>query len=52
MSATVSDNNTRLTFTISKELKSQIEDCAKKENRSVSNLINVILQEYVRKGKS
>lgn len=47
MSAHVSDNNTRMTFTISKELKEEIEKQAAKEMRSVSNLINVALIKYL-----
>ena len=45
MSATVSENNTRITFTIEKELKIKAEECAKKERRSLSNLVNVALEE-------
>lgn len=48
MSATVSENNTRITFTIDKELKTKAEDIAKIEKRSLSNLINVALEEYIK----
>ena len=47
MPATVSENNTRITFTIDKELKSKAEECAKNERRSLSNLINIALEEYL-----
>lgn len=49
MPATVSENNTRITFTIEKDLKSKAEECAKKEKRSLSNLINIALEEYINK---
>jgi len=49
MSATVSDNNTRITFTINKELKSKAEACAKNERRSLSNFITFALEEYINK---
>lgn len=49
MAATVSENNTRVTFTITKDLKDRIEEQASKEMRSLSNLINVALEEYLSK---
>lgn len=48
MSATVSENNTRITFTIDKELKTKAESIAKSERRSLSNLINIALEEYIK----
>ncbi len=48
MSATVSENNTRLTFTINKELKKRAEEQAKKENRSLSNFITTVLEHYLK----
>lgn len=39
---------TTLTIRISPELKKQIETIAKNENRSINNLINVILQKFVK----
>lgn len=51
MAATVSENNTRITFTIEKDLKSKAEEYAKKERRSLSNLINVALEEYINKNR-
>jgi metal-responsive CopG/Arc/MetJ family transcriptional regulator len=47
MPATVSENNTRITFTIDKQLKTKAEECAKNERRSLSNLINIALEEYL-----
>lgn len=49
MSAHVSENNTRITFTITKELKSKADEYAKSEKRSLSNLINVALEDYINK---
>ena len=51
MSATVSENNTRITFTIEKDLKSKAEECAKREKRSLSNLINIALEKYINKNR-
>lgn len=51
MAATVSENNTRITFTIDKELKSKAEECAKNERRSLSNLITIALEEYINKNR-
>lgn len=51
MSATVSENNTRITFTIEKDLKVKAEEFAKKEKRSLSNLINIALEEYINKNR-
>ena len=47
MPATVSENNTRVTFTIDKKMKEQAEKQAKKEKRSLSNMIIVALEEYL-----
>lgn len=43
----VSDKNTRVLFTISKELKSKLEKIAKEQDRSLSNLIVSVLKNYV-----
>ena len=48
MPAHVSENNTRMSFTISKELKQKLEEQAKKERRSLSNLIIVALENYIK----
>ena len=44
----VSENNTRTTFTINKELKKIAEEQAKKEQRSFANLLTVALIEYLK----
>lgn len=44
---TISKDNTRTQLTISKELKKQLEQIAKQENRSFNNLIITILQSYI-----
>lgn len=51
MPALVSKNNTRIIITINKELKSKAEEIAKKEHRSLSNLIIVALEEYINKNR-
>lgn len=43
----ISDKNTRTTITISKELKKQLEEIAKEENRSLNNLMVTVLKNYV-----
>lgn len=52
MPAHVSENNTRITFTISKELKDSIEECAQNEKRSLSNMINIAIEEYVKRERA
>lgn len=49
MGGKISDTNTRLLITIPKDLKQQLEDIAKDQNRSLSNLIVTILKEYIKK---
>ena len=44
----VAPNKTRTTITIEKELKSQLEEIAKKEGRSFNNLVINILKEYIK----
>lgn len=44
---TISKDNTRTQLTISKELKKQLEDMAKEQNRSFNNLVINILKTYV-----
>jgi len=44
---TISKDNTRTVITIPKELKKQLEDIAKKDNRSFNNLIIKILKDYI-----
>lgn len=43
----ISDLNTRTNITISKELKKQLEDIAKEQNRSFNNLVITILKNFV-----
>lgn len=42
----ISDLNTRTNITISKELKKQLEDIAKEQNRSFNNLVITILKDF------
>ena len=44
---TISKDNTRTQLNISKELKKQLENIAKKQNRSFNNLVITILQNYL-----
>ena len=44
----VAPNKTRTNITIEKELKSQLEEIAKKEWRSFNNLVINILKEYMK----
>ena len=43
----VAPNKTRTNITIEKELKSQLEEQAKKEGRSFNNLIINILKDHI-----
>ena len=47
MSGSISSENTRTNITISKELKKQLEELAKNDNRSFNNYIITILKEHV-----
>ena len=44
----VAPNKIRTNITIEKELKSQLEEIAKKEGRSFNNLVINILKEYMK----
>jgi len=44
----ISEDNTRTTITIPKELKKRLEEIAKKENRAFNNLVITVLSTYVR----
>lgn len=44
----IAPNKTRTNITIEKELKSQLEEIAKKEGRSFNNLVINILKEYMK----
>lgn len=46
-SGKLADNNTRYSLTIPKDLKTQLEMLAEKQNRSLNNLIVTILKNYV-----
>jgi predicted HicB family RNase H-like nuclease len=43
----ISKDNTRTLITIPKELKKQLEEIAKQDNRSFNNLVVKILKDYV-----
>lgn len=45
----VSKDNTRTLITLPKELKAKLEQQAKKESRSFSNLVLSVLKDYVEK---
>lgn len=47
MGGTIAESNTRTQITISKELKAQLEELAKEQNRSFNNLVITVLKEYV-----
>jgi len=44
---TISKDNTRTNITIPKELKKELEELAKQDNRSFNNLVITILKEFV-----
>lgn len=46
-SGKLADNNTRYSLTIPKDLKTQLEMLAEKQNRSLNNLIVTVLKNYV-----
>lgn len=43
----ISENNTRTNITIPKDLKKELEDIAKNQNRSFNNLVITILKDYI-----
>lgn len=43
----VSENNTRVIITLSKELKERLDKLAKEDKRSFSNLCTKVLSDYV-----
>ena len=45
----VGKDKERMILTISKEDKTKLQEIAKEENRSLNNLINTILKEYLKK---
>jgi len=44
---TISNEKTRYSLTMEKELKEQLEKEAKNQNRSLNNLIETVLKEYL-----
>ena len=47
MGGSISSENTRTNITISKELKAQLEELAKQDNRSFNNYVITVLKEHV-----
>lgn len=43
----ISSENTRTNITISKELKTQLQELAKQDNRSFNNYVITVLKEHV-----
>lgn len=43
----ISEDKTRTNITIEKDLKKQLEEEAKKQNRSFNNLVITILKKYI-----
>ena len=48
---TISKDKTRTNITISKELKKQLEEIAKNDNRSFNNLVITILDNYAKQSQ-
>ena len=44
----ISKDNTRMLITLSRDIKTQLEILAKKENRSLSNYILTVLQKHLK----
>ena len=47
MGGSISNENTKTNITISKELKAQLEELAKQDNRSFNNYVITVLKEHV-----
>lgn len=47
----ISQDKTRTNITISKELKKELENIAKEQNRSFNNLVITILDNYVKQNQ-
>ena len=45
----ISKQKTRYALTMEKELKEKLEEIAKDQNRSLNNLIETILKDYLKK---
>ena len=43
----IADSNTKICLTIPKELKSALQEIARRENRSFNNLIITVLLQYL-----
>ena len=52
MGGNISSENTRTNITISKDLKAELEELAKQDNRSFNNYVIPVLKEYVTNLKS
>lgn len=46
---TISEDKTRTMLTIEKDVKKELERIAKEQNRSLNNLIETIIKEYLAK---
>ena len=46
----ISENNTRTLITLPKDLKTELEEKAKQENRSFNNFVVTILRNYISNG--
>ncbi|MGN1043614.1 MAG: hypothetical protein ACI4PR_02275 [Acutalibacteraceae bacterium] len=47
----VSQNNTRIIITISKELKEKFKALAEKDGRSFSNLCSKVISDYIKRNE-
>lgn len=47
----IADSNTKICLTIPKELKSALQEIARRENRSFNNLIITVLLQYLNSRK-
>ena len=47
MGGTISDKNTRANITIPKDMKAELEEQARKENRSFNNLVITVLRNFL-----
>ena len=45
----ISDNNTRIMVTVSKDEKTKLETIAKEEQRSISNMCAKIIGDFIKK---
>lgn len=49
---TINKSNTQMSLIISKELKKELKQIADTQNRSLNNLINTVLMDYLKNNKS